>query len=1103
LYNLDGARRAYSRSAMTSPNRQDIVLAFKGLWTPAESFPWAGMWIADEKWVEYLKVEPLLTHLSVAAFNAAISKDSLLMNCLASGEENTLGFYGHTYCIERGRKTKFYYVSKDGELPSRRPDKVFWRSCFNNNKIVQSKRQQDRQGAAATTAQQDPPALDRPDGDAACVKELFASPVPKLQSKKGRIFSPSPQKPRASYSAFRLFSPRKNKEQRAYIELDKANDLALHRMQQEEAHARALRQKENAHQMARQIVMNNYWDDKKLTCLFGGDPKVPGSTLRSLLESIELLKELEKDFKGLCNVVNQADKHPIETQQVHQLIMKGHYLRVAYETALDEMPLGATWSKCCLTTIEKMDNAAFDLFKSPKTIMAWNQYFRQKKKLPHPNIYVELGKVVQPKLFEQFPEAKQNFEKWGNKNLFTLSCEKAADYIRNTLIPELYHEEMEDIDALEQITQEEFMKALNLTTVSSTTANRWLGRLNFTYDFVKKVYYNDKHESDENKDHRGKFATTYFGYELLSYRWVQVPEQDAIQLENEMDPKKPSILKNIFAFEYNDGSVKMREYHVDCCPELFFEKYVLAENKRFGGNLSRKFPYGFCNPVLLIGQDESIFKQFAFSSKAWRGSDGHSILLPKDDGYGLMISAFVSRSFPSGFVVDCGEFLTDEKLAAINARRLQGPNKHYISTDAAEEIYGTTVKKPIQDASPFCRLFEYGADREGYWNYSHMALQLEDLVDCLVILFPGHDFVFLFDQSSGHGKKRTGGLSPLDMNVDWGGAVPNMHETVLTQGCLGPFEHSQKLSAGDIQYMTYQSSDQGPRAVRKKQMTDVERLETRLDRSTETTKSRELLKKELLDQLLEKTGTDFSKPWKSKKDIQDLTKTRGYPVTTEESVVKEGWLGKPKGLWQTLWERGHIDEANAKHYKLKYAEHWLDEEGKVRDDCVNEYQKYSLTYLMSQCEDFQKEKSAMEFLAEKLSLLHGIKVELLTSTKYHCEVAGEGIEYDWGYAKKTYRRIPLSDKKGKEKFVHCVKESLRSVSIGLARKFSAKARRYMLTYQVFDNAGDYEDFQSKGLSYQEIEKHVTAKMKAHRSSADQECRYISQVWRESQQRRAS
>jgi len=35
-----------------------------------------------------------------------------------------------------------------------------------------------------------------------------------------------------------------------------------------------------------------------------------------------------------------------------------------------------------------------------------------------------------------------------------------------------------------------------------------------------------------------------------------------------------------------------------------------------------------------------------------------------------------------------------------------------------------------------------------------MAIQLEDLVDCLAVLFPLFDFVFLFDQSSGHTKNK-------------------------------------------------------------------------------------------------------------------------------------------------------------------------------------------------------------------------------------------------------------------------------------------------------------------------------------------------------------
>jgi hypothetical protein len=43
-----------------------------------------------------------------------------------------------------------------------------------------------------------------------------------------------------------------------------------------------------------------------------------------------------------------------------------------------------------------------------------------------------------------------------------------------------------------------------------------------------------------------------------------------------------------------------------------------------------------------------------------------------------------------------------------------------------------------------------GANNEGYWNCIHMSVQLEDVVDCLSVLYPEHDVVFLFDHSQGH-----------------------------------------------------------------------------------------------------------------------------------------------------------------------------------------------------------------------------------------------------------------------------------------------------------------------------------------------------------------
>ena len=46
---------------------------------------------------------------------------------------------------------------------------------------------------------------------------------------------------------------------------------------------------------------------------------------------------------------------------------------------------------------------------------------------------------------------------------------------------------------------------------------------------------------------------------------------------------------------------------------------------------------------MIIGQDEVIMKQFIFSLLAWTLPDGSRPLIPKDEGMGLIISAFTSR----------------------------------------------------------------------------------------------------------------------------------------------------------------------------------------------------------------------------------------------------------------------------------------------------------------------------------------------------------------------------------------------------------------------------------------------------------------------------
>jgi len=43
------------------------------------------------------------------------------------------------------------------------------------------------------------------------------------------------------------------------------------------------------------------------------------------------------------------------------------------------------------------------------------------------------------------------------------------------------------------------------------------------------------------------------------------------------------------------------------------------------------------------------------------------------------------------------------------------------------------------------------------------------------------------------------------------------------------------------------------------------------------------------------------------------------------------------------------------------------------------------------------------------------KVE--STPKYHAELAGEGIEYSWGYAKNACCWAPLAQKKGRNNFI--------------------------------------------------------------------------------------
>ena len=116
--------------------------------------------------------------------------------------------------------------------------------------------------------------------------------------------------------------------------------------------------------------------------------------------------------------------------------------------------------------------------------------------------------------------------------------------------------------------------------------------------------------------------------------------------------------------------------------------------------------------MICFGQDECIFKQFSFTPKAWTAPDGQKAMIPKDEGLGVMISAFVSREMGFGYGI------SKEDLVKVNEKR-QG--KHYSDEEAAKKIKGNSSMKTPLTGSPFVVKFEYGANKRllGLRPYDH------------------------------------------------------------------------------------------------------------------------------------------------------------------------------------------------------------------------------------------------------------------------------------------------------------------------------------------------------------------------------------------------
>ena len=53
-------------------------------------------------------------------------------------------------------------------------------------------------------------------------------------------------------------------------------------------------------------------------------------------------------------------------------------------------------------------------------------------------------------------------------------------------------------------------------------------------------------------------------------------------------------------------------------------------------------------PISIVGQDESVFAMYLLGGRTWVGPKVQRLLLPKSQGDGFMLSAFISREFGFG-----------------------------------------------------------------------------------------------------------------------------------------------------------------------------------------------------------------------------------------------------------------------------------------------------------------------------------------------------------------------------------------------------------------------------------------------------------------------
>jgi hypothetical protein len=784
------------------------------------------------------------------------------------------------------------------------------------------------------------------------------------------------------------------------------------------------------------IANESKWYSPEALSLFVKGPKVTRQkrqvkqynnidVKRHVMSQVKTLRNAYLTYDGWREVITDGDSDDTCTPfDIFVIRMKSRYLSTALTCALGCYHCTDSFLDICSAAIDKINELDYDgcsleeyrdskytRISNPRTVMQWLRLFRDNNgSFPNPSEHHCNLKRKLPTLLLDNPDLHASLLQYANSNLSSLSGEMLHDYLFTTALPAIAKKIQTKRGT--PYTVKELLLDNNLKSLTHRTVYNWLQLLGYTYSPSKKSYYVDAHEKPDNIKYRKAFISRYESYELKAHRWIQISATRFDTMVTKGELEKNSGYK----YNENDGS-KWVELHVDMHPSFQDE----CNHLPYGGQLSKRKPANE-KPLMIIGQDECIFKQYTLTKKSWVSPSGTRALLPKDDGQGIMVSAFVAREL--GYGIN----LTPSQLHLVNEERAKPSKRHYEDKEAATKMNGTTTK-PKLTSTPFSRLLEYGVNNAGYWSYEHMVLQLEDCVDCLKILYPTFDFVFLFDHSNGHDRMQPNGLNLRKVRKNYGGRQPKMRESKnVDRSCFGPYHTKHfNLQPNGTQSMVFNPSDSGPFY-----MSVEDRERKKYDIHTGRYATKHILKVKLSEMLAE---MGVSNPVGSAKQMQEQCRSLNLPVTKREEIVQEGWVNKPKGSLQILYERGWIDPTIVKRYTEKGR---LDEMGILIEST-------SINLLMQKQIDFTSELTLLQYYGSQM----GVSID--RTPKCHPEIAGDGIEYVWALAKLFYRYQPISRKRSKEFFRSLVEESLSVANLTLSRvrKCSKRARDYMLAYKAF------------------------------------------------------